>query len=255
MSRVVPRWVAVLVVAVCALAGAGLTTTPSQAADEAQMYVVQGLPDTNLDVAIDGKSLATGIKTAAVAGPFSVHSGSRRLTFSSDGKVVLERMVSAKPGTSWDVVVHLPASSTGKPVVTAFQNDLSAVPAGKAKLTVAHTAAVPPADIKVNGDVLFANVANGESLDLVVPSGSYSVSIVPTGESKPVYLGPLRLEVKSGSLNRVYAVGDPASKTMRVAVHVIATTVTGSNKPTKINTGTGGQAVGMSKWTEPAPVR
>ena len=36
------------------------------------------------------------------------------------------------------------------------------MPKDKAKLTVAHTAAVPPADIRVDGKVLFENVANGE---------------------------------------------------------------------------------------------
>ena len=63
----------------------------SYAADEAKMYVVQGLPGQNLDVAVDGKSVADGVKTAAVAGPFKVKAGSRKVTFSDDGDVVLER--------------------------------------------------------------------------------------------------------------------------------------------------------------------
>ncbi len=110
-------------------------------------------------------------------------------------------------------------------------------------MTVAHTAAVPPADIRVDGKVLFANVANGESLNLVVPAGSYSVDIVPTGASSPVVFGPVNLAVQGGSLNRVYAVGDPSAKTMNVAVHVIALSDSGSAQPTMINTGTGGSAV------------
>ena len=47
-------------------------------------------------------------------------------------------------------------------------------------------------------------------------------------------------------MNRVYAVGDPEKKTMNVAVHVIATGSSGSGKPSEVNTGTGGQAVGES---------
>ena len=93
---------------------------------------------------------------------------------------------------------------------------------------------------------MFANIANGESLKLTVPVATYKVAIVPTGEKKPVILGPVSLTVQGGAVNRVYAVGDPEKKTMNVAVHVIATGSSGSSKPSEVNTGTGGQAVGDS---------
>lgn len=229
-----------------ALALSGLAAAPSYAADDAEIYIVQGLPGNNLDISVDGKTVAKGVKTAAVVGPFDVRGGSRKVTFKDNGKVVLERMFAVKAKSSWDVVVHLPAAPASKPTVTVFKNDLRSVPKGKAELTVAHTAAVPPADIRVNGKVLFADVANGESLNLTVPVATYKVSIVPTGESSPVFLGPLSLTVKGGSLNRVYAVGDPQKNTMNVAVHVITTGASGSDKPSKVNTGTGGQAVGQA---------
>jgi hypothetical protein len=245
MSKFVARWSLVGSLVVGALAFAGLVAGPSYAADSATIYIVQGLPGKALDVAVDGDSLAKGVETATVAGPFKVPAGKRKVTFTSDGKVVLERTFSVNAKSSWDVVVHLPAQSSGKPLVTVFKNDLSAVPEGKASLTVAHTAAVPPADIRVNDKVLFRNIANGESLNLVVPVATYKVAIVPTGETKPVILGPVDLTVKGGSLNRVYAVGDPDKKTMNVAVHVIATSTSGSSMPSKVNTGTGGQAAGQ----------
>ena len=234
------------VVLLCAgaLSLAGVGVVPSFAAADAEVFVIQGLPGKALDVAVDGKKVADNVKTAAVAGPFTVKAGSRKVTFSDGGSVVLERTFSVKAKSSWDVVVHLPASSSGDPVVTVFKNDLSSVPKDKANLVVAHTAAVPPADIRVNGQVLFENIANGESLKLTVPVATYKVAIVPTGETKPAILGPLSLTVKGGSLNRVYAVGDPEKKTMNVAVHVIATGASGSARPSEVNTGTGGQAVG-----------
>lgn len=236
---------ALVLAAVAVLASAVLTTGPSYAADKAQVYVVQGLPGRTVDVAFDGHVVARGIKTAAVVGPFSIRSGSRKVTFSDGGKVLLERMFSVKPKSSWDVVVHLPAEAKTKPAVTVFRNDTTAVPAGKAALVVAHTAQVPPADIRVDGKVLFKNVANGQSLDLVVPVQTYKVAIVPAGKSTPVLLGPVDLTVKSGALNRVYALGDPADHTMNVAVHVIDTGSSGSKRPDRVDTGTGGQAVGL----------
>src|SRR6185312_17571271 len=120
----------------------------------------------------------------------------------------------ATAGGNSDLVLHLPTAAGDPPVVTKFDNDMTGVPSDKASVTVAHTAAVPPADIRVDGKVLFANVANGESLNLVVPAGSYSVDIVPAGESAPVVFGPVDLAVAGGTLTKVYAVGDPANKTM-----------------------------------------
>jgi hypothetical protein len=224
---------------------AGLGVAPSYAADNAKIYIVQGLPGKDLDVAVDGKSVAKNVKTAAVAGPFSVKAGHRKVTFSDGGKVLLERMFSVTAKSSWDVVVHLPAKSKSKPAITVFRNDLTSVPRGKASLTVAHTAKVGPADIRVNGKVLFADIANGESLNLVVPVATYKVAIVPAGKAKPVVLGPVDLTVKGGALNRVYALGDPDDKTMNVAVHVISTSTTGSSKPDRVDTGSGGQAAGV----------
>ena len=227
------------------LSTAGLSAAPSYAASDAEVYVVQGLPGRTVDVAIDGKTVDKGVKTAAIGGPYKVKAGSREVTFSDGGKVLLESTFAVKPKSSWDVVVHLPAESKTKPAVTVFRNDLSAVPKGKAALTVAHTAQVGAADIRVNGDVLFEDVKNGQSLDVVVPVRTYKVAIVPAGKAKPVLLGPVDLTVTGGALNRVYAIGDPEEKTMNVAVHVIRTGSSGSDMPSRVDTGTGGQAAGV----------
>jgi Domain of unknown function (DUF4397) len=239
------RWSKVALAAAGVLALAGAAISPSYAAaDDPEIYIVQGLPGKNLDVAIDGGSVAEDVKTATVAGPFKVSPGSRIVTFSENGMTVVENTFSIKKGTNVDVVVHLPASSSEDPVVTLFKHDPVEVPEGKACLVVAHTAAVPPADIRVNDQVLFANIANGEALQLLVPVATYKVSIVPSGETKPLFFGPVSLTVKGGAISRVYALGDPEKKTMNVAVHVITARTTGSEKPSEVNTGTGGQAVG-----------
>ena len=207
-------------------------------------------------MAVDGKTVAHDVQTTNVVGPIAVSSGTRTLTFTdSDGEVVAENTLDARAGSSSDLVLHLTTAAGDPPSSRSSPNDLTGVPSDKASLTVAHTAAVPPADIRVDGKVLFANVANGESLNLVVPAGSYSVDIVPAGESSPVVFGPVNLTVQGGSLNRVYAVGDPAAKTMNVAVHVITLPESGSAQPTMVNTGTGGIAVVVPiDRPHPAPV-
>jgi hypothetical protein len=238
------RWAVLVLLGSGALGLAGLTVAPVQAADDAKIYVVQGLPGRTVDVAVDGKTVAEGVKTAAVTKAFPVEAGSRKVTFSDGDDVLLERMFKVSAGSSWDVVLHLPADpgDDADPAVTVFRNDLSDVPRGKAALTVAHTARVGEADVRVDGKVLFADIENGESLDVVVPVATYEVAIVPAGKSSPVVLGPVDLTVQGGALNRVYAIGDPSKKTMNVAVHVIKTGTSGSDQPSRVETGTGGQA-------------
>ena len=211
------------------------------AASEAVVFVVQGLPDREIDVEIDGKSVATDVEGATLTKGFTLDPGSHTFTFSEDGTDILSTEVEVDANACIDVVLHLPVDPAGEPVVTLFDNNSEPVPADKASVTVAHTAAVVPADIRVDGKVLFANVANGEALNLVVPVGTYTVDIVPTGESEPVVLGPLELTVQGGSLNRVFAVGDPQSESMRVVVQVFETAKEGSSTPENVDTGTGGQ--------------
>ena len=231
----------VLGVAAAALAlGSAASTSASAAPPSARVYIIQGVPGVNAEVSVDGAVVAKALPGGKVLGPLSLKPGSHAVTARGGGKALAAATIRTTAGGSQDVVMHLPTDPTGPPVVTVYANDLSGIPRGKARLTVAHTAAVGPADIVVNGNVLFSNVANGEELSVVVPAATYSVKIVPTGASTPVVLGPLALPVKAGALNRVFAFGNPASTTMNVAVQVIVMAPTGTEKPSRIDSGTGG---------------
>ncbi len=227
----------ILVLAV--VAAPAVFAMPAQGAAGGNLYIVQGLPGRSLDISIDGREVATKVPAAKLIGPLGVSAGQRTITAKQGGKVVIERQVTIGSGGSLDVVIHQPASPGGAPVITSYTNKLNPVPADKAAVRVAHTAAVGPADIRVNGQVLFANVANGESLDVVVPAATYSVDIVPAGAKSPVVLGPLALPVKAGYLTRVFAVGAPSQKTMTVAVGTIKLGPVGTPKPKVVNTGAG----------------
>jgi hypothetical protein len=242
IRRVIP-----LTLAVTVAAAPVAIAVPADAAASGSVYVVQGLPGRSLDISIDGRTVATGVQGAELVGPFAVASGKRMITARQGGKVVISRQVTVGSGASLDAVIHQPVSPKGAPLLTSYANKLNSIPKDKAALRVAHDAAVGPADIRVNGKVLFANVANGESLDVVVPAATYSVEIVPAGASSPVVLGPLDLPAKAGYLTRVFAVGDPNTKTMKVALGTIKLPQSGSGKPAQVNTGTGGQAAELNQ--------
>lgn len=237
-------WVAVVGVGLLVMLCAGLT--PSSAADQTCIYIVQGLPSRTISVTVDGDSVVGGLAGGKVAGPFPVKHGTRTVTVSEDGKTLITSKVKLPAGSNSEIVVHLPASPTGEPMITRFDNNLKPVQKGKAAHAFGHVAAAGPIDIRVDKKVVLANIANGEYLYKVVPAGTYQVDIVPTEMSKPL-LGPLNLRVKPGKLTWVFVIGEPG-KDLAIVRHVISLTATkGSKRPTDISTGTGGQAAELMK--------
>ena len=188
-------WVAVPGVGLLALLAAGLT--PSSAADQTCIYIVQGLPSRTISVAVDGDSVVGGLAGGKVAGPFPVKHGTRTVTVSEGGQTLVTSKVKLPAGSNSEIVVHLPASPTGDPMITRFDNNLKPVQKGKAAEAFGHVAAAGPIDVRVDKKVVMANIANGEYLYEVVPAGTYKIDVVPTEMTEPL-LGPLDLRLKPG---------------------------------------------------------
>jgi hypothetical protein len=225
------------------LAGAA-AVLPAQGADAAhrapagKVFVIQGVPGASVDVTIDGKTVDTGAEAKAVLGPVSLTDGRHTITFSSDQWTVTSSF--QVHTRSSDIVLHWPAEIGPKPETTVFKNDIAPVAAGKGRLTVAHTAVVPPADVRVDQKVLFSNIANGEFVSAQVPAGTYSVDIVPTGQDTDPLLGPVDLPVKGGVLTRVFAIGQPTNGSMDAIVQVLPLRQTGSKAPSQVEAGSAG---------------
>jgi hypothetical protein len=246
------RWSKLALLASGVLALTGANISPSYAANDTEIYIVHGLPDnTHLDVAIDGKPLIENVAFQSVPGPFKVKPGTRKVTFSENGIPVVEGSFSIKEGSTVDVVAHLPASASGDLAVTVFPIEDVKVPKGKAVLVVSHVAAVPLADMRLNKQVLSSNIANTESETETLPAAKYKFSVVPTGMTEPSLLST-ELKVNSDAINRVYVVGDPEKNTQSLARNDVAADTLGSGPPSKmgVNTGTGGQAVGVGPSLE-----
>lgn len=227
-----------------ALSAAGVT--PSLAADQTSIYIVQGLPSRTLSFAVDGHEVVADLAGATVAGPLPVKSGRRTVTVTDGDQTVLTSKVALAAGSSSEIVVHLPASPDGEPVLTRFDNDAEPVQRGRGAYAVAHVAAAGPVDIRVGGAVVLANVATGEYVHKVVPAEDYSVDLVATGQSDPL-LGPVDVTIAPGRLTWLYAIGEPG-KDLALVRHVVALPDTeGSKPPTRVDTGTGGQAAELAR--------
>ncbi len=220
---------------------AGATSSGSAAGAPGFVTVIQALPDAAVDVAIDGRSVATGAAVGDVLGPFELRPGVHQVSFSGDGITVDSRMrVSA--GASSDVVLHLPADLEGDPVVHSYQAPTGAIGPDKARVLLAHTATVAPADVEVDGRTVFTNIANGEFAEADVPAGTISVALRPSGTQGDPILGPLDLSLRAGTLSMVYAYGNPSDGSMNAIAHTTELAPDGSVQPSRIDTGTAGLA-------------
>jgi hypothetical protein len=224
--------------------GLGAVAAPAAQAAPAtgQAYLIQGLVGETYDVVVDGTTISRATAAKSIVGPVDLAPGAHVVELVQAGSAVVSGRFTVTAGRSVDVVAHKQSDAARAPELTAFSNDTSAVGPGKLRLTVAHTAAAPPADITVDGAVLFSNVANAEALTLVVPAKTYSVAIVPAATAGEPILGPVDLPLKAGTLTRVFAIGDAATRNMDAVVHTLAVDVAGSGQPDSVRTGDGGQA-------------
>jgi Domain of unknown function (DUF4397) len=203
------------------------------------VYILQGVPGESVTVAVDGQTVQRNVKAKAVVGPVDVRPGSHTVEFTGANWAV-DRTFDMD-AASVDVVLHWPADRTDEPVVTVYDNDLSPIAANKGRLIVAHTAVVPPADIRVDEQVVFSNVANGEFAFAEVAAGTLSVDIVPTGQTQPLF-GPVDLPVEPQVLTRVFAIGAPTDQSMDAIVQTFPLAETGSSAPDSVDAGSAGLA-------------
>lgn len=204
------------------------------------VYLIQGVVGSSWDLSLDGKT-TQDVAAKEILGPFDLEPGSHRVEATSEEGTTVEGSVRIEAGESMDVVLHLPVDASGTPLLTTFTNDLTPVPAGCSRLAIAHTAAVGPADIKVDGSVLFADVASGEELSVTVPTDTYRVAVVPAATDDPPVFGPADLEVPAGQSIRVFAIGVAETGTMDAVIHAMPIRVRGSAAaPAGVPGGSGG---------------
>jgi hypothetical protein len=245
-----------LVALATVLGGAPLLTLPATTATAAAtglVYVVQGVADTPMTISVDGTAVATAAAAKTIVGPLTLSAGSHTVAAQdAKGGTAVTASVDVPAGANLDTVLHRQVDPSKPPVITTFPNDLSPVAAGSGRLVVAHTAAVGPADVRVDQKVLFANIANGEALTVVAPAGSHTVDIVPTATTGPVVFGPTTLPVAATALTRVFAIGVAATSSMDAVVQVLPLGVRGAGTtPSLVNAGDGGQAAALT--ADPTP--
>ena len=234
-----------------ALAPAAFLAAPAHAAD-ATVSILHAVPGATVDVYANGKALLTDFKPGTLTDPLMLPEGTYDLKVTQAGAgaggaaVIEANDVKVPGGANVTVVAHL--SEAGKPVLTPFVNDTSTIDAGKARITVRHTAAAPAVDVRANGTAAFKNLTNPNEAKADVPAGTISADVVLAG-TDTVVIGPADLDLKEGTNTIVYAWGSAADKNLELAVQ----TLSGMHSaPGGVPAGAGGQAAAARESSEVA---
>ena len=206
------------------------------------VQIVQAVPSSVVAVQVDGRSVRSKVAEGSVVGPLRLSPGTHAVRFVGSSGGAMRTSVTVRPGSSTDVVLHLPATVGGKPVVNVYHAPRGSIGPGKARVLVAHTATAPPADVQVDGTTVFRNIANGEFAQADVPAGKHRAALLPAGQTSNPILGPLELNLAPRTVTMIYAVGRPTNRSMDVISHSARLTPDGSTVPGSIRTGSAGLA-------------
>ena len=121
------RKVMILMASVLLAGGAALFAAPAGAqSGDASVVVIHGVPDTPVDVYVNGKATLTNFAPDTVTDPLSLPAGDYTIDVRAAGAAataapVISGKVTLPAGANATLVAHLDAS--GKPVLTPFVND------------------------------------------------------------------------------------------------------------------------------------
>jgi hypothetical protein len=214
------RWV---LAALLAVAGFSLFASPAFAATSS-VSVVHGIPGQPVDVYVNGTKTLSNFQPGKVAGPLSLPAGSYDIALTKPGDPVSSAILTVKGakvpgGANISLVAHLTAD--GKPTLTPFVNDVSKLAAGKARLTVRHTAAAPAVDVRAGGTPVFKGLTNPKEAKADLPAGTVKADVVLAG-TDTVVLGPANLDLKEGTSTIVYAIGSADDKTLSLVTQTMS---------------------------------
>ncbi len=213
---------------------------PASAADEASLSVLHAIPDTPVDVYVNGELTIDDFQPGALAGPLALPAGDYQVALTApdaadaSAPVLGPITLTLAANTSYTAVAHL--DEAGAPAANLFTNDTSQTAPGEGRLTVRHVAAAPAVDILAGGSPVATGLTNPNEATLNLPAGTVSAAVALAGTTDPV-LGPTDVNVAEGTLTIVYAWGSAADANLALAVQ----TIDGLHAdPNGVNTGSAG---------------
>jgi len=219
----------------------GMIAPASATAADAQLSVLHAIPDTPVDVYVNGKLTLDDFQPGDLAGPLDLAAGSYDVAITAPDAAdasapILAATVELAANTSYTAVAHL--TEAGEPALTPFVNDTKTTAAGQGRLTVRHVAAAPAVDVLAVGKAVVTGLVNPKEATLDLPAGTVSAAVALAGTTAPV-IGPADVPIQDGVLTIVYAWGSAADGNLALATQAVTV---GHTVPGAVISGTAGYA-------------
>ncbi|MDO8145092.1 MULTISPECIES: DUF4397 domain-containing protein [unclassified Isoptericola] len=228
--------------ALAAAAGTALALPASADGHVAMLSVLHGVPDTTVDVYVNGELTLDDFEPGDLAGPLELEPDTYSVAITAadaedDSDPVIGPVdLPLEGGMNYTAAAHLDAE--GSPTATLFTNDTSEIAAGEGRLTVRHVAAAPAVDVLAGGDPVIEGLENPDEQVLDLPAGTVSAAVAAAGTTDPV-IGPADVDVAEGTNTIVYAWGSLENDSLALATQ----TVEGMHSaPDGVDAGTTGAA-------------
>lgn len=192
--------------------------------DDAQLSVLHGIPDTPVDVYVNGALTLDDFAPGDLAGPLELPAGDYEVAITApdaadaSAPILGPATLTLGAGMNYTAVAHL--TEAGEPGLNLFTNNTAATKAGEGRLTVRHVAAAPAVDILAGGSPVVEDLANPNEASLDLAAGTVSASVALAGTTDPV-LGPQDVQIKEGVSTIVYAWGSAEDGNLAIAAQTI----------------------------------
>lgn len=246
----VRKTIAAGVVAGFVLAAGFVAPAQAISATTADLSVLHGIPDTPVDVYVNGELTLDDFQPGDLAGPLDLPAGDYEVALTAtdaadDSAPVLGPVtLTLAAGSSYTATANL--NEAGDPALNFFTNNIATTAAGEGRLTVRHVAAAPAVDILAGGAPVVQSLVNPDEATLNLPVGTVSAAVALAGTTDPV-IGPADVAIQDGVLTIVYAWGSAEDANLALAVQTVTV---GHSTPGGVNSGTAGYAAERDAMTQ-----
>jgi hypothetical protein len=218
----------VLLATLCLALGAS-----SFAADNAYLYIVQGIPGYDVsknlnpgypvDILIDGDCLVRGLTFGSTSGPLSFAAGTYDVQISEANSLapctntaVISSQVMLESTDSTTIAAAL--NGSGEPALMPFADNLSPISAGNARFVFANAADAPTLEATLtqvgvkNPKTYTVTAAAGAEGSTSVTAGTYLVQVTASGST--TVLTSEQIDLTNQSATFTYAAGEAANNSV-----------------------------------------
>lgn len=194
-------------------------------ASAAQLSVLHAIPDTPVDVYVNGELTLDDFAPGDLAGPLELPAGAYEVALTApdaadaSAPILGPATLTLEGGANYTAVAHL--TEAGEPGLNLFTNDIAQTAPGQGRLTVRHTAAAPAVDVLAGGSPVITGLTNPNESKLDLPAGTVSASVALAGTTDPV-IGPADVEIQEGVNTIVYAWGSAEDGNLAIAAQTIS---------------------------------